>query len=334
MSLAGALATPKLLGRAAALAAVLLFAGTSRGISSLSSDGLAIADLWRGPQTPDFAALAGLDRFRGVPSSERPVIRWIKGLGNDDNVTRTALGSATRLFGDEVDYVLLTVPGFPEDRAKYVMAAATRQVVWRPVSPEDNPVLARRLNVAGCLEGKYGYWWKWFPERLKPNAPEMILDGDMVITARPDWFEDWKAGRDPVRVSQDDRSGIDRMYGKYSKLTNSTQRLYSGLVSLPPGFRYMDLMENVFEKQSLTWPHDGTRDMDEQGVIACTFNQINPGIIPLYEFPFCRAFENFTDYGVRGDQGKAWGYHFGNAFRRHNPHFARMQNEGKVSIYE
>lgn len=38
----------------------------------------------------------------------RPVIRWIKGDGLDDPVTRTAIAQATRLFGAELDYCLST----------------------------------------------------------------------------------------------------------------------------------------------------------------------------------------------------------------------------------
>jgi len=51
-------------------------------------------------------ALAARDRFR---RTTRPVIRWIKGDGRDDAVTRAALGQATREFGDAVDYCLCTV---------------------------------------------------------------------------------------------------------------------------------------------------------------------------------------------------------------------------------
>ena len=50
----------------------------------------------------------------------------------------------------------------------------------------------------------------------------------------------------------------------------------------------------------------------------------------FYEFPFGRAFEDMIDYGLRGDQGSAWGYHFGHAFRRDNPHFNRLVNEGII----
>ena len=36
----------------------------------------------------------------------RPVIRWIKGDGRDDEVTRSAIAQATRVFGDRVVYFI------------------------------------------------------------------------------------------------------------------------------------------------------------------------------------------------------------------------------------
>ena len=38
----------------------------------------------------------------------KPAIRWIKGNGLDDQVTKAAIGQATRLFGSSVDYCLCT----------------------------------------------------------------------------------------------------------------------------------------------------------------------------------------------------------------------------------
>lgn len=42
----------------------------------------------------------------------RPVIRWIKGDGRDDEVTRSAIAQATRIFGDRVDYCMCSA-GIP-----------------------------------------------------------------------------------------------------------------------------------------------------------------------------------------------------------------------------
>ena len=54
----------------------------------------------------------------------RPVIRWIKGDGLDDSVTRTAIAQATRLFGDSVDYCLCTA-GLTASRVRRILAWAT-----------------------------------------------------------------------------------------------------------------------------------------------------------------------------------------------------------------
>lgn len=260
----------------------------------------------------------------------RPVLRWIKGDGLDDAVTRSAIAQATRLFGDSVDYCLCTA-GLAAPRVRDVLAWATRPVEWWPLSPEDNPVLARLLADAGCAPARYGYWWKWVPERVRPDGPEWILDGDMVVTGRPAWFDAWRAGRDPLRVSQDDRWPPEGLYGEYVGAVDTTLRLYSGLVSLPPGLRYMEAVAAVLAERPLAPGHDGCTNMSEQGVIAAAFGALKARPIPLAEFPFARAFEDHIDYGLRGPGAPPWGYHFGFAFRRENPHFLRLAAEGAVT---
>ncbi len=258
----------------------------------------------------------------------RPVIRWIKGDGFDDAVTRAAIGQATRLFGAQADYCLCT-QGIDAHRARAVLEWATEPVEWWPVTPATNPTLAGFLHAAGCVPQRFGYWWKWFPARVRPDGPEWILDGDMVITSAPPWFDAWAAGVDRVRVSQDNRSE-PRIYGAYSGFVDGHLRLYSGLVSLPPHCHYLTAMARVLEQQPLGAGHDGIDHMCEQGVVAATFQAFDPAPIPLYEFPFGRAFEGALDFGLEGDQGTAWGYHFGNAFRRPNPHFDRLVAAGVV----
>ncbi len=265
---------------------------------------------------------------RRFAAGTRPVIRWIKGDGLDDDVTRAAIAQATRLFGPAVDYCLCT-QGITAPRAREILSWSTQPVEWWPVTEHDNPVLSRLLQNAGCPPEHFGYWWKWFPERVRPAGPEWILDGDMVVTGRPPWFDQWLGGRDRIRVSQDDRA-TPVIYGRYSTLVDPALKLYSGLVSLPPGVRFMRQFEKVLAKLHLAASHDGRSDMCEQGVVAAAFQRLHAVPIPLHEFPFGRAFEDFIDYGVAGDRDHAWGYHFGHAFRRDNPHFRRLVAEHVV----
>jgi hypothetical protein len=275
------------------------------------------------------SALANATSHQRFSAGNRPVIRWIKGDGLDDEVTQAAIAQATRLFGREVDYCLCTV-GLDAPRVRNILAFADQPVEWRPVTEEDNWELADFLTQAGCLPENYGYWWKWFPERVRPAGPEWILDGDMVVTGRPDWFEQWKSGKDGVRVSQDDRAAYEGMYGRYEPLVDTALKLYSGLISLPPGVRYMPAVAQVLDQIQLAPNHHGQRDMCEQGVIAAAFQSFNPKPIPLFEFPFARAFEDFLDFGLSENRNSVWGYHFGNAYRMANPHFHRLIAEGKI----
>jgi predicted O-methyltransferase YrrM len=272
---------------------------------------------------------ATLTAARRFALGTRPVIRWVKGDGRDDVVTRAAIGQATRLFGDSVDYCLCT-NGIDAARVRWILEWATQPVKWWPVSPEDNEPLAAVLAEAGCQPSRFGYWWKWFPERVRPNAPEWILDGDMVVTRPPEWFDDWREGRDVLRVTQDDRWPMAQLYGGYDRFIDTELRLYSGLVSLPPGQTYMAEVLQVLEAEPLAAPHDGTSAMSEQGVIATAFQRLAALPIPLYEFPFARAFEPALDHGLHGDIGRGWGYHFGHAFRAINPHFTALARSGEV----
>lgn len=270
------------------------------------------------------------DPRRSTPfrESTRPVIRWIKGDGRDDDVTRAALAQATRLFGDEVDYCVCSVD-VSVARIQAVTAWASEPVAWFPVGPRANPRLARLLRAAGCHRDHFGYWWKWFPDRVRPNAPEWILDGDMVVVDRPDWFDDWKAGRDPLRVSQSDDAPPEH-FGEYADLIDPERMLYSGLVSLPPGLDYLDALVDLLTRRPLAPKHDGRRTMSEQGAVAAVFSALAAVPIPSSEFPFAVAGHDELAGGRSGVGERVWGYHFGNAFRGPNPWFTRLVGERVV----
>jgi hypothetical protein len=259
----------------------------------------------------------------------RPVIRWIKGDGRDDEVTRSAIAQATRIFGDRVDYCMCSA-GISAARVRAILAWSDQPVEWWPLSPEDNPQLAKVLMAAGCPSDAFGYWWKWFPERVRPAAPEWILDGDMVITGKPRWFDEWCSGTDRLRVSQYDSWDIDGSYGEYHDFVDFKKKLYSGLVSLPPNLSYLPYVLEVLAIKPLALGHDGRVNMSEQGIIACSFGILDAEPIPLAEFPFARAYDEDLNYGPKGPAENVWGYHFSYAFRRENAHFRRLTSEGAV----
>lgn len=161
---------------------------------------------------------------RAFSEGARPVLRWIKGDGHDDDVTRAAIGQATRLFGDSVDYCLCT-NGIDAARARRILEWAEQPVEWWPVTEADNPGLAAALRAAGCPPERFGYWWKWFPERVRMQAPEWILDGDMVVVGRPQWWGAWVGGTDLCRVTQDDRSPPASLYGRYGDMVDTKTML-------------------------------------------------------------------------------------------------------------
>jgi hypothetical protein len=261
--------------------------------------------------------------------SRKPLIRWVKGDGRDDEITRSAIAQATRLFGDAVDYCL-AINGIDAARAAKIVEWAARPVhIWLQ-QPDDNPPLAQLLDLAGCPPERFGYWWKWFPARMRPQAPEWILDGDQVIVRKPAWFDAWLSGTDVVRVAEDDVSDPRRIYGQYAGDVRPGNRVYSGILSLPPNVDYLAPMLDLLSKKPLVPPHDGRNDSSEQGCFAAAFNEMKIETIPLSEFPFARAWEPELDFGKAGRGAEPWGYHFGGSFRVANPHFKRMVEMGEV----
>ena len=186
-----------------------------------------------------------------------------------------------------------------------VLAWADQPVEWWPLEAADNPELAAVLFAADCDADHFGFWWKWFPERVRPAAPEWVLDGDMVVVRPPSWFSAWKLGQDPLRMTQESGPDPSRMtqddrrkhYGDYAAHVDWSSRLYSGLASLPPNFRYMPECLAVLRRQSLLPRHDGRKDMSEQGVVAAAFGRLGAVPIPLDEFPFANAFKKTLVYG-------------------------------------
>jgi hypothetical protein len=120
------------------------------------------------------------------------------------------------------------------------------------------------------------------------------------------------------------------IYGRYASNVDTDLMLYSGLASLPPGCRYIPLISHVLTKYPLAKGHNGIKDMDEQGVIVAAFEQLRPLPIPLFEFPFCRAFQDFIDYDQNGNIGRVWGYQFGWSFRMKNKHFEQLTIDGTI----
>ena len=106
--------------------------------------------------------------------SIRPLIRWVKGEGLDDKITKASIAIATKLFGNEVDYCLCT-NNLNSRRVREILSLSSQPVCWIPLSSRENIELSSILTKAGCSENNFGYWWKWFPERVRPYAPEWIV---------------------------------------------------------------------------------------------------------------------------------------------------------------
>ena len=257
--------------------------------------------------------------------SIRPLIRWVKGEGLDDKITKASIAIATKLFGDEVDYCLCT-NNLNSRRVREILSLSSQPVCWMPLGSRENIELSSILTKAGCSENNFGYWWKWFPERVRPYAPEWIVEGDMLITKKPKWFNKWKSGSDVVRISASDESAWPKeYYGEYANLLDDKIKLYSGFVSLPPNFYYLKDMIKIMNKQPLKNNHNGVYNFSEQGLISAVFSKYSIKKIPIEEFPIANAlFEN--NLKNKNSSNKIWGYHFARSFIKENIFFTKYIN--------
>ena len=257
--------------------------------------------------------------------SIRPLIRWVKGEGLDDKITKASIAIATKLFGDDVDYCLCT-NNLNSRRVREILSLSSQPVCWMPLGSRENIELSSILTKAGCSENNFGYWWKWFPERVRPYAPEWIVEGDMLITKKPKWFNKWKSGNDVVRISASDESAWPKeYYGEYANLLDDKIKLYSGFVSLPPNFYYLKDMIKIMNKQPLKNNHNGVYNFSEQGLISAVFSKYSIKKIPIEEFPIANAlFEN--NLKNKNSSNKIWGYHFARSFIKENIFFTKYIN--------
>ena len=138
----------------------------------------------------------------------RPVMRWFKREAQDDHLVRASIAQATKLFGTSVDYCLCTTEAIDPMRARAILAWSEQPVEWWQVSIEDNQVLAEHLKQRGYMPEDFGDWWKYFPERVRPTAPEWIIDSNVVIFSKPVWFEAWLKGEEIIRVTDSMRTMV------------------------------------------------------------------------------------------------------------------------------
>jgi hypothetical protein len=106
------------------------------------------------------------------------------------------------------------------------------------------------------------------------------MDGDMVIVKKPKWYKNWKAGKDLLRVSQSKDASMEH-FGEYQHLIDKKLMLYSGIVSLPPNLFYLRKFLEILKQYPLKRPHNGCKNVSEQGVVAAAFGSCSCNFLIL-----------------------------------------------------
>ena len=96
----------------------------------------------------------------------------------DDFFAQVAIGLTTRVFGASVDYCICTADSLDAVQVRRILAWAKQPVEWWPVA-------------SGML----------LPKRVRPAAPEWVINGGALIGALPSWFDEWLAMPGHLRLT-------------------------------------------------------------------------------------------------------------------------------------
>ena len=165
--------------------------------------------------------------------NQRPVLRWYKNEQTPDAVTSLSIGLATRLFGSSLDYCLCTTHQIDASRARHILAQATQAVEWRQIDEKDNPELAAALHQQGLSGKDFGPWWRWFPERVRPNAPEIVVSDDLLIRKMPLWLPQWRQGLAEILATRGGESAAPGISGHTVTELLELTRSFEGAIALP-----------------------------------------------------------------------------------------------------
>jgi hypothetical protein len=164
--------------------------------------------------------------------NQRPVLRWYKNEQSPDELTSLSISLATRLFGSSLDYCLCTTHQIDAARTRKILAQATQAVEWRQIDEKDNPALAAALHQHGLTGKDFGPWWRWFPERLRRDTPEIVISDDLLIWKMPLWLPQWRKGLAQILATRGE-SPVPGISGNTVTDFLEITRSFEGAIALP-----------------------------------------------------------------------------------------------------
>lgn len=195
----------------------------------------------------------------------RPLVRWtIGGARACIETLKLSVHNLRRLYGDAVDYVVC-YNHFDERRLRGI----------------DAPLFDQSNDDSSLLFAPTGEGWKFYPPRLRIEAPELFVENDLVLFAKPTGLDRFFAGEHVIYTE-----GLLHAFGVFKPLIPANFRLNAGLFGIPAGF---DLGKGI-NRLLATHPHRSWTQFDDQGVVAVLLKDHPKQIvIPLTEVSICHS---------------------------------------------
>jgi hypothetical protein len=170
-------------------------------------------------------------------------------------------------------------------------------------SVEINVIKQNPSNCPIPTGGKLLGMWKVTPPRLRPDAPEIICDNDIIFVKRFPKIDNFIETGRPLLVKDP-----IRFYGNLNHIHPNGENWNSGLLTLPSGFDF----EEEIRKQ---WVEIGRPNSigyaEEQALLTKIIKKMNPTIVEMDEIVELNkdGIPNIpgSTYSVTG---KEYGFHF------------------------
>lgn len=211
----------------------------------------------------------------------RPLVRWTIGPVSPEG--RECLAESVRrwrcAYGGRLDMVVChngvadpcAIPAWLADLGVPLYAQRGDELAGMPRPP--HPASGAAYRSATCVA------WKLYPPRLRPDAHEIFLDSDCVVTRPLRVIEEFLDARDVVLTSPPVPFGVPGSFACYGRLAHlgHGEALGSHLFGLCPGF---DLGARLpFAAIEHRWDNY----LDEQGLVGVALQDGRRASIPRRE---------------------------------------------------
>lgn len=183
---------------------------------------------------------------------QRPLMRWT--MGNVSEAGWECLSESIRVTTKvypEFDFVICH-----NNLSSEQVTRLSKMGIQLYCQKKEEIVINYRSDEK-TIESVVDYFWKLAPPRLRPEAHEVWIDNDIIISERIEEIDNWLESDVPI-ISQ---SYGRELYGSYDKDIPQGLALCAGFFGLPPHFQFEEKLRELTKNKKI-------RGHDEQGLMA------------------------------------------------------------------